>query len=308
LLSTSQVGLLAALAAASIWSCASILFSAAGRELRPSLVNLLRLLFALGLMFSTHLLQSGTLLPEANGAQWFALSLSGVIGLGLGDLALFYAFDAVGPRLAMLVAASAPVMAALLGLFFLGETLGLLSLCGMALTLFGITWVVLERAPATLNSKPKQVRRGIIFGLLAAAGQAIGVLFSKQGMTQGVALAAQDAALIRMLSASAVMLPLQLLWWRRQTPPTEGHEKGKPRMLRVLAMIAVGSLMGTYLGMSLSLVATRDASLGKAQTILSLPPVLILPLSYYVQKEHISARAVLGALLAAVGTALLFTS
>jgi drug/metabolite transporter (DMT)-like permease len=307
LLSTSQVGLLAALAAASIWSCASILFSAAGRSLQPSSVNLLRLLFALLLMLSTHLLQRGTLLPEASQAQWLFLSISGVIGLGLGDLALFYAFDAVGPRLAMLVAASAPVMATLLGLSFFNDSLSFFSLLGTALTLFGISWVVSERNEG-IQSKPKQLRRGIIFGLLAAAGQAIGMLFSKQGMTQGVAIAAQDAALIRMLSASAVMLPLQLLWWRRQTLPKSALIESKPSLAKSLLMIAVGSFMGTYLGMSLSLVASRDASLGKAQTILSLPPVLILPLSYYVQKEHISLRAVLGAIIAVAGTALLFAS
>jgi drug/metabolite transporter (DMT)-like permease len=304
LFSTSQIGLLAALAAASIWSCASILFSAAGRSLQPSSVNLLRLLFALVMMLSTHLLQSGALLPEASQAQWILLSISGVIGLGLGDLALFYAFDAVGPRLAMLIAASAPVMATLLGLGFFNDSLSLFSLLGTALTLFGIAWVVSERAEGGQSSKPKQLRRGIIFGLLAAAGQAIGMLFSKQGMTQGAAIAAQDAALIRMLSASAVMLPLQLFWWRRQSPTT----KSAPNLTKSLLMIAVGSFMGTYLGMSLSLVASRDASLGEAQTILSLPPVLILPLSYYVQKEHISLRAVLGALLAVAGTALLFVS
>ena len=263
MLSTSQVGLLAALAAASIWSCASLLFSTAGRSLQPSSVNLLRLLFALGMMLSTHLLQSGALLPEASQAQWILLSISGVIGLGLGDLALFYAFDAVGPRLAMLVAASAPVMATLLGVGFFKDSLGLSSLLGTALTLFGIAWVVSERSEGA-HSKPKQLRRGVIFGLLAAAGQAIGMLFSKQGMTQGADIAAQDAALIRMLSASAVMLPLQLLWRRRQAPAETTQAEGKPSLTKSLLLIAVGSFMGTYLGMSLSLVASRDAAMGEA--------------------------------------------
>jgi drug/metabolite transporter (DMT)-like permease len=306
LLSSSQLGLLAALGAASIWASASLIFSAANRLMQPSSVNLLRLLFALLMMFITNLIQTQSLLPPATSHQWLYLSLSGVIGLGLGDLALFYAFDAVGPRLAMLVAASAPVMAALLGWIFLREALTPLALVGMFITLVGISWVVLEKPETPRSNLPAQssnnLRRGVIFGLLAAAGQAIGVLLTKHGMTQGTPLDARDAAFLRTLSASAVMLPLQALWYKRK--PTNALNVSNPT--RGLLLIAIGAFMGTYIGMSLSMVAARDAELGKAQTILSLPPVLILPLSYFIQKEHISLRAVLGAIVAMLGTALLF--
>jgi drug/metabolite transporter (DMT)-like permease len=298
LFSSSQVGLLAALGAASIWSVASILFSAANRHMQPSTINLLRLLVALVLMFGLHLSQTGFLLPEASETQWLYLGLSGVIGLGLGDLALFYAFDAVGPRLAMLIAASAPVMAAILGFIFLREQLSLLAIFGILLALFGIVWVVSEKGDST--NKKKNIQNGVIFGLLAAAGQAIGVLLTKQGMTHGAPLSAPDAALIRMLTASSVMLPLQSIWFfQRKSNAEQNFKKGLP-------LIVIGSIMGTLIGMSLSMVAARNAELGKAQTILSLPPVLILPLSYYVQKEKITARAVVGALIAVAGTALLF--
>jgi drug/metabolite transporter (DMT)-like permease len=42
-----------------------------------------------------------------------------------------------------------------------------------------------------------------------------------------------------------------------------------------------------------------------AQTLLSLPPVFILPFSRWVHKEHIGFRAVAGAIVAIAGVAIL---
>jgi drug/metabolite transporter (DMT)-like permease len=56
----------------------------------------------------------------------------------------------------------------------------------------------------------------------------------------------------------------------------------------------------------MSLVASDRAPLGVAQTLCSLPPILILPVVVWVHKERVSARAVVGAVIAVAGTALLF--
>ncbi len=47
----------------------------------------------------------------------------GVIGLVVGDALLFQAFVWVGPRLGMLMMSLAPIIAALVARFFLGESL-----------------------------------------------------------------------------------------------------------------------------------------------------------------------------------------
>ncbi len=45
---------------------------------------------------------------------------------------------------------------------------------------------------------------------------------------------------------------------------------------------------------------------GIAQTCCSLSPVLLLPFAVTIHKEHVSLRAVLGAIVAVAGVALLF--
>jgi drug/metabolite transporter (DMT)-like permease len=66
-----------------------------------------------------------------------------------------------------------------------------------------------------------------------------------------------------------------------------------------------GGVFGPFLGVSLSLVAVQHTMTGVAATIMSITPVIILPLSFWLRREHVTLRAALGALLAVAGTAVL---
>jgi drug/metabolite transporter (DMT)-like permease len=46
--------------------------------------------------------------------------------------------------------------------------------------------------------------------------------------------------------------------------------------------------------------------LGETAMLMALPPVILLPVSYFVFKEKISWQAILGTILAIVGVAVLF--
>ena len=74
----------------------------------------------------------------------------------LGDLFLFQAYIWIGPRLGLLLLSLAPVLAALLAWLFLGEVLSPLDGLGMAATLGGIAWVILEPGRGS-DSQPEQV-------------------------------------------------------------------------------------------------------------------------------------------------------
>src|ERR1043165_5183564 len=137
-MSDLYLGQLAGLATAILSTATSLLFTTASKRLGPVAVNALRIYLAIGLLGLTHQLREGAWLPDALPGQVFALGLSGFIGLTLGDLALFYALVAVGPRLATLVMASAPLFASLLGYAVLGEELPPLVWLGVLLIIGGI--------------------------------------------------------------------------------------------------------------------------------------------------------------------------
>jgi drug/metabolite transporter (DMT)-like permease len=75
---------------------------------------------------------------------------------------------------------------------------------------------------------------------------------------------------------------------------------------RAIGLIALGAVVGPLLGVSASLLAVQHAEVGVASTLMALPPVIILPISYFLLKERIGWQAILGTVLAIAGVAVLF--
>ncbi len=93
------------------------------------------------------------------------MGLSGIVGLGVGDLGLFAAYVAIGPRRAVLMMASSPIFAAIGAYLMMGESVPLWSLLGVAVTLAGIVVVLLEREEKAADAgEVKKKTWGILFG------------------------------------------------------------------------------------------------------------------------------------------------
>lgn len=307
------LGPAAGVATSVLWTATSLLFTAAGKRLGPTVVNALRIAIAIVLLGITHRVLAGGWIPSASIGQVGFLAMSGIIGLSIGDQALFVAFVRIGPRLAMLIMATAPIFAALFGWIGLGETLSWISWLGIALTIGGVSWVVLERPQHETDARGSARIRGILLAFVAAACQAGGLLLSKQGMGHGWLpdhehMDPQAATLLRMIFAAVGMVPILVLRQARPRPQLgpERPPRHSARRRAGLIFTALGAVVGPYLGVWMSLVASDRAPLGIAQTLCSLAPVFILPFVVLIHKEHISPRAAIGAAIAVAGSALLF--
>ncbi len=300
------LGEIAALITSLSFAFTATFFTFGGRLVGSEIVNRTRLLFGLALLLFSHRLFLGTLFPfGVDGQRWLWLGLSGVIGLSLGDAFLFQAFLWIGPRLAMLLMSLAPVLAALLAWVFLGETLNIGQMTGILLTIGGVVWVILERnqhAPSENPSPPRpHFGIGILFGLGAATGQALGLLLSKLGLYGG--FSALSGNLIRMSAAAAAIWLYTLL--RGQAGNTLRQLTQRPQSL---PYILGGAVFGPLIGVSLSLLAVQRTEVGIASTLIALTPIFMLPIGALVFKERFGWQAVAGTLLAILGVGLLFLS
>ncbi len=295
---TPYLGELAALATSVCWTGSALAFDASARRIGSLSLNLLRLAIAFVYLTVTAQLVLGQALPWSAGAHaWGWLSVSGLVGFTFGDLCLFRSFLLLGPRLAMLVMALAPVMAAGLGWLALGESLDLGDLAGMGVTLAGVAWVVLERRSEASAERHPHLARGLLLAVGGALGQAGGLVLSKLGMGDMNALAATQ---IRALAGMAgfALVYTATGWWP--------HFARALRDRRALGLAALGATFGPFVGVSLSLYAVQHTQVGVAATLMALTPVLILPAALLLLKERVSWRAALGALVAVGGVALLF--
>lgn len=300
----ANAGQVAALMTSLFYSFSSTFFTFATRKFGPLVVNRLRLVMAAVLLILIHWLLFGSSLPlNAGVSRWFWLGISGIVGLVLGDVFLFQAYRYIGPRLAMLMLSLAPIIAALVAWLFLGETLGFIEIIGIFVTIGGIAWVVTDgngsRKNGANGASSKDFKRGLLFGLGAATGQALGLVLSKRGMVGN--FSAISGNVIRMVIAAFFLWVVT--FFQGQARSTIQQLSCHPRSIW---FIVAGMIAGPILGVSLSLYAVQNANVGIASTLMALPPVFLLPIGYFVFKERFSWSAISGTVLALAGVAILF--
>jgi len=292
-------GEIAALATAYCWSWTAIFFTAAGIRIGSFSVNVIRLAIACILLsFTTIFLMGTDVLGWYAGGSIPILVLSGVIGLALGDAALFRALILIGPRKTTLIFAITPIITSLIGWIFLNEELRLQSWIAIAVTIVGITYVISERSSTGFKAKAGYTGWGILFALLAALGQAVGLILSKMGMADQVD--PLPATLLRIVSGMVILL-IYMTAIQKTGLIMKSFTNGKAMLL-----VFGGSVFGPFAGVWLSVIAVRYTETGIASTLMSTVPIMILPAAYLIYKERITLRTLVGTVIAIGGIAMLF--
>lgn len=300
----NTVGESAALLTSCLWTISSLLFTSAGKKIGSLSVNAYRTVMAVGFLVLTHVILLGSILPLASNGQWFWMGASGIIGLGIGDSGLFAAYVTIGPRRSLLLMALAPIFALVGGYFMLGETISTLEAIGVAITLLGVTMVILEADVRSGEISPSKNPKsyGVFFGLIAAFGQGVGLVLAKKGidLNPTVTLNPVSATLMRMILGALFIWVVMLV--ARRLPELRKALKSTIG----IGHTAAAAFIGPFLGVTLSMVAVTYTDAGVAQTLMSLMPVLIIPLVWVVYRQRTSWRGVLGAVIAVIGVAILF--
>jgi len=190
--------MIASLLTAFLFALAAITARRSSLYLGSQRANLARQLVALTLLG----LWAHTLGQGIHGATFAILFLSGVIGFGIGDWALFEAFPRIGSALTILLCQclAAPI-AAVTEWLWLGTGMTSLQIVSSAVILIG---VALAMAPAHASDIPIGHRvAGTIFGIVAAFGQAWGAVLSRFAFQR-----AQEAG----FSLDGITAAYQRLW------------------------------------------------------------------------------------------------
>ncbi len=299
------MGELIAIATVLCWTVSVQFFEVAAKRVGAVPVNIIRIGSALVYFSILLYCREGVLVPVNFPLHaWIYLGVSGVVGFFIGDIFLFKALVELGPRITMLVQSLAAPTAAVIGWVLLQETYLLYQWFGMFVTLAGVSLVVLEKNKGKTSAHKLHVRRislrGVIFAVSAMVGQAGGIVISKLGMqTENGYLDPFASTQIRALAAFVcfVMLLSATNKW--------GGVASAIRDRKAVSCTVTGAAIGPFIGVSLSLWTLQFLSAGVASTFFSLIPICIIPFSVYLHKEHVSVRAILGAVIAVLGVYML---
>ncbi len=307
------VGESAAIFVSLMWTICSLLFAAAGKRLGILSLNGYRTIMALSLLGCSHIILFGSIVPQANNMQWTVLAVSGIIGLGIGDFGYFGALVHIGPRRGLLVMSTHPIFSLISAYFILNEIPGLWAGAGIAITLLGVFIVILEEPePESELEEVQENKRhatgnqklGVMFAFVGAVGQGVGFVLAKFGMEDAGGSSSDldplSATLIRMIAA-CIFIWIVII--------ASGHFPyvlSKLKERRSLKLAAGGSFFGPFIGVWMSMVALSYAIAGVAATLMSLMPVIVIPVIWVLHKEKTNLRGILGALIAVIGVGILF--
>jgi drug/metabolite transporter (DMT)-like permease len=177
--------------------------------------------------------------------------------------------------------------------------MGALKVAAMVVTLGGLALVVADRGSAMDEGKPRRFALGVMLALGGALGQAVGFVFSKFGMEGD--FSPVSANLIRVCAGTFTLG----IWQVVRGSLISNFQRLQDG--RAALYIVVGAILGPVVGVVLSLFAITHARyLGVASTLMSLSPVILLPVGILFFKERVTLRAILGTVVTLAGAAALF--
>jgi len=307
----NYLGVIVAFCTTLTWSIGIFPFTEAARRMGPNAVNHFRLLLALVLLTIISLialpLSFNELFTSPQNEHWLWFGASGVIGLALGDYFGFTAFAILGTRTGSILTTLAPTAALFSGFFIVGERINFIGIIGIFITIAGVVWLTMSNTKKEdTNLVHGSIKKGILFGILAAVCQGLGVVLANKGFSyqnNNSDLPFFQATWIRMFAATTVMYLVTIVRGKLKEvnrPVRENTNNG-------LIFTIGGTIFGPVVGVSLSMftISLLHNKPSVAQTIFSLVPVFVLPLGYLFYKEKITLRAITSSLIAIGGVVIL---
>lgn len=309
-------GELISLGVAVSWTITALCFEFAGKRIGALSLNIIRLGLSIVMLGCTLYYFTGYFFPRNAGTDaWFWLGMSGFIGYVFGDYCLFNSYLIIGARFGQLFMTLAPPFAAIAGYFILGERLNWFALLGMVVTMSGIGLSIIGKSVKQEDSKNKWTftlpLKGILLGIGAGIGQGVGLVFSKLGMDHYVSGLSEPEAMPSFLIPFAstqiraiigVTGFLAIMFWTKKGSSLIKSFSNRKAMTGV----TFGTFFGPFIGVSFSLMAVRYTEAGIASTLMALTPIMILLPSYFIFRQKVTLKEIIGAVISVIGVSLFF--
>ena len=290
---------LAALLAATLWAFGGMISATPSRELGAIPYVQIRMVIITA-MLMIWVWVAGTW-DSVQAAHYQPLILSGVIGIFLGDTALFLTLNRMGPRRTAILFSLAAPLSVLLGWVFLDERLSYLQILGVAIVSIGVVLAVVFGKRKAQQHHWEAIKGpvwlGVSLGVFAALCQAIGSILARPVMEAGADPVAASALRV---GISAIMLSIMVLL------PIRAFKRANPLTPKLLGLTVLAGVNGMGIGMTLFLFALEGGEVGIISTITATSPAILLPILWIKTKEVPALGAWIGAGLVVTGSALLF--
>ena len=304
------LGELISIGVAFSWTATALLSEMGSKRMGNVTLNFVRM--AITLVFSAILfwVVTGSPLPaKASGEAYMWMMLSGLVGYVIGDFCLFQCYIIIGSKFGQLFMTLAPITAAIMAWFTLGQEIRPMGIVAMVVTLTGIAITVLGRGDGSHRLSLKLPLNGVLFAIGAAVCQGVGLVLSKIGMDHYEAsLAAPCEPWILPFYANVFRCLAGITGFFLLLAFREGFTSLRKNVTDRTSMTVatLTTIFGPFVGVGCSLLAVQYTSAGIASTLMALTPIIIILPAWWLFKQPIAAKSVLGALISVTGVSLFF--
>jgi drug/metabolite transporter (DMT)-like permease len=290
LLDLPHLGEILALSCAITWAIAVIFFRKAGESVAPVGLNLFKNVLALILFVPTSLALGIALLPGASINDYLLLLVSGVLGIAISDTLFFKCLNLLGAELTAIVDCLYSPFIIGLSVIFLADKMSTLQIFGVFLIVSAVLGV------SGIGNRKYISRRdlmlGILFGVLAMASMAVGIVMIKPLLDNSPLLWVVEVRLF----AGCVGLGMYLLF----------HPRGKKIMASVLSVrnwqyMLPGSFLGAYLSMVIWMGGMKYTQTSIASALNQTSNVFVFILAAIFLREPVNLVRIVAIILAFAG-------
>jgi len=276
-----------------VWAVAVILFKRSGEKVHPIALNLFKNSLALVLVFPTMYLFGQTLFHQAPPSEYWLLMLSGTIGIAVGDTLFFKSLNQLGAGLTAIVVCLYSPFIIGLSVIWLGERLTILQIVGALMVVLAVLSTTRKEAVGKLSRH--DLLLGIVWGVLATACMAVGIVMIKPVLNRSPLLWATEVRLIGAVPALALIFLFHPLRRKIATsitlPGTWHYTLG-------------GSFTGAYLAMILWLAGMKYTQASISSALNQTSNIFVVVLAAMFLREPLTLRRMAAVILAVLGAML----
>jgi len=277
------------LGAALTWAIAVILFRKSGETVHPIALNVFKNTLAIVLLFPTIWLSGGIAFRDVTGYEYFMMFLSGALGIGLSDTLFFMSLNRLGAGMSAIINCLYSPFIITLSMIWLGESLSDMQLVGVAMIVSAVLTATTKKGARLSRT---DLCWGIIFGILALAAMAVGIVMIKNILDKTPTLVASQLRLIGGMMALVIVLLLH---------PKRRRILGSLNSVGSWKYMLPGSLIGTYVTLVFWMAGMKYAQVSVAAALSQLSNIFVFSLAIVFLSEPMNIRRIIGIILGVSG-------
>ena len=284
ILDYAYIGEISALCAAICWSIAIIIFKSASSELSPFLIAALKNSIALVLFIVVFILFDIPIWNNnLNVLDYLKVIISGILGMGFGDILFIYALSKIGANRIALMNCFEPAVIYLFSIIMLGTILTIQQLIGFVIVIISLLIITYENDSLDIN--PKIKKKGILLQIIAILLSSFGIVLIKPVLNK-----AGDSIYFQLWITAFRLFPGFIIAWLAFLIQNNKMNLLSPlKESKILLKMIIGSGLGTFIALSFWIIGYAKITKPPVASIIGQTSVIFITiLSLIILKEKIS--------------------